>query len=1250
MARTQAGGSESGRALTLRRQWRDDSAPTRGIGFAIGLVLRTVTPLILLSVIAAGIVYVRLLNGPISLRWLTGPIAASLSAELGGYSVRIEDAIVRLTPDGTTEFRLRGVRLADPDNQPVAVAPLASMSLSYPALASAKLAPERIVLIEPRLLLVTDEPSPPPAPGQAAGAPTAIRIAPPAPSPAAGRGGSPTGAGEQQVRLDVIKLASKALAEARRTGDTSTFLKEIGVKQGTLIVDHASGQSVWRLIDADIDLDHRKKRSVLEAKALIASDRGPWRLAVHIEDSEKDQAFNIRLAINDLNPSALARAARVLPALSALDAPVSGQIVAGLSTDGRLTGTKADLTLGAGALLIDPGGRQGLGFESGRVSVAVGADLARIDVPRAEFVGGGGRIELTGFAAQEAGEAPFRPWRFEAHSLAGSLSSADGSGQQLAIESFHAEGRASPLTGSVELKQAVLQVDRSSAVLTGLVAGQAAPGPSRLDVRLSAMPLATLKAIWPSAVAADARRWIGTNATRGRLGSGFIHWETSPPHQGSGPQLLTRLSMAIELADAEFVPLPGFPPVEASRVLVRVEGQVMEVSIPDASMTVGPQRRLQFKGSRVDVADIFADYPMAQIAFRATGPAGAAFALLQRDPISLGQKLGINLDAAEGKLDSALKFTLPFDQNIRFRDVQIEGQARITEGKGKGLLGGYDVQAATVQLDLTEEALQVRGDLLVQGISAKLSGQHLMRATSEQQPPIRLTATLDPTDRRALGINLGQILQGDLPIEVVVQRRANGELAQSVRADLTNADVALDMFGWRKPPGRAAQLQFELARGTRHRTELQNVKIVGDTIAAEGWMALDDKNRLKEFEFPDFTLNLVSQLVVKGSLRDDGVWEVRARGSRFDGRDLFRSLFSVGQLREPSGQAAAQGEARDTPGADVRAEIDNVIGFFETPVRNVRLQLSRRQGRLVALELNGLLNAGRSLGGQLRPGDRGQRLLEVRSDDAGQVLRLVGLYPNVQGGRLRLNVNLDGSGAATTTGQLEIDQFQLLGETVMSEPFQMREDGTAGPAAATAEKPRLVRQLIPFDSMRAPFAVGHGQLVLEHADLRGPLFGANVRGKVDLRTQTVNMAGTYAPLQGLNAAIGIIPGIGEILTGPRGEGVLAIKFAIQGPLAQPQFLVNPLSLLTPGFLREITEISNPSTQVTPTPQPPPAPRGDGRPRASSAPVAQQPARGGSAQPEIKGGWSSQTQPGGPRLTPARPARQPATETPRAATP
>lgn len=248
---------------------------------------------------------------------------------------------------------------------------------------------------------------------------------------------------------------------------------------------------------------------------------------------------------------------------------------------------------------------------------------------------------------------------------------------------------------------------------------------------------------------------------------------------------------------------------------------------------------------------------------------------------------------------------------------------------------------------------------------------------------------------------------------------------------------------------------------------------------------------------------------------------------------------------------------------------------------------------------------------------------------------MVNFYPNMQRGRLRLVVNLDGRGAAEKTGVLDVTNFALLGDSIVSElaSNEERRGGVPGATAAPRGKPKTQRQVIDFDSLKGQFAVGAGQFVLSEADLRGPIFGATVRGKADFRTRTVNMAGTYGPLQGLTAGIALIPGLGELLTGPRKEGVFAITFAVQGPMAEPQVLINPFSLFTPGFFREISQVSFPSTQVTPA-DCTPAPRRPGTVTRSSStpasPVPQVAPQVGQSGGDVGGPWSSTSDPAVPK--------------------
>jgi hypothetical protein len=60
------------------------------------------------------------------------------------------------------------------------------------------------------------------------------------------------------------------------------------------------------------------------------------------------------------------------------------------------------------------------------------------------------------------------------------------------------------------------------------------------------------------------------------------------------------------------------------------------------------------------------------------------------------------------------------------------------------------------------------------------------------------------------------------------------------------------------------------------------------------------------------------------------------------------------------------------------------------------------------------------------------------------------------------------------------------------------------------------------------------------------------------------------------------------LKGRENEGVLGITYAVQGKTSNPDVVVNPISMLAPGFLRQIFEFDQPARQ---SPQKPASPFG-----------------------------------------------------------
>jgi len=88
----------------------------------------------------------------------------------------------------------------------------------------------------------------------------------------------------------------------------------------------------------------------------------------------------------------------------------------------------------------------------------------------------------------------------------------------------------------------------------------------------------------------------------------------------------------------------------------------------------------------------------------------------------------------------------------------------------------------------------------------------------------------------------------------------------------------------------------------------------------------------------------------------------------------------------------------------------------------------------------------------------------------------------------------------------------------------------------------------------------------------------------------VDMDGILVPAYSTNSLLGDVPVIGDIFVGKKGEGIFALNYLVKGSFQKTQISVNPLSALTPGFLRgifkkeredmpEMGEVAEPTTNI-----------------------------------------------------------------------
>jgi hypothetical protein len=187
--------------------------------------------------------------------------------------------------------------------------------------------------------------------------------------------------------------------------------------------------------------------------------------------------------------------------------------------------------------------------------------------------------------------------------------------------------------------------------------------------------------------------------------------------------------------------------------------------------------------------------------------------------------------------------------------------------------------------------------------------------------------------------------------------------------------------------------------------------------------------------------------------------------------------------------------------------------------------------------------------------------INVSAEDAGALLKAAGLFQGATGGQLRLKARISPGKDVGLIGIAKIKDVRISGAGTFK---SILDEGGVKEAAGAAESGGLA-----FDKVRVPFEYRDGVLTLDDSTAKGQLLAVKIEGTVDEINDQLDLVGVISPAYALTGVLDNIPLIGEILSGGKGEGILAMTFSVQGSLSEPDFSVNPLSLLAPGILRKI---------------------------------------------------------------------------------
>ena len=474
-----------------------------------------------------------------------------------------------------------------------------------------------------------------------------------------------------------------------------------------------------------------------------------------------------------------------------------------------------------------------------------------------------------------------------------------------------------------------------------------------------------------------------------------------------------------------------------------------------------------------------------------------------------------------------------------------------------GLVAGRDLDGGDVTLEATVDGLKAQGRARVAGVPSQLAVSMDFREGPPSQVVLGADLSARATAKQLAGAGLdpgSTVTAGTLAVVAHYDERRDGRARLQATADLREAGLAL--AGWRKAPGPAARATATVLIEHGKLAGIEAVQASGPGLEVDGHVCLVDGRPL------DLVLN---RIVLGGTRATGGVRFPDAPGGavrvQLAGPVLDLSTQFGPSTKPDSGPPTELKDNRGTPFvADVR--FDQVVMAHGSTVSGAVGHVEHDGRKFTALHV--VTGAPEYVVADIRPDGTGRRLT-LRAADGGAALRALDVTEAVRGGTLAADARYDDTLAAPVlSGQAELAGFHVGAAVVAGKVLQALTlygvpEALSGPG-------------VLFDRLVLPFRWDGTRLDVVGAQAFSASLGLTAAGSVDRAKGQIDLRGTVVPAYVVNSLLGRLPLVGKLFSPEKGSGIVAMDWSLRGPVADPTVRANPLSLLTPGILRNLFHI------------------------------------------------------------------------------
>lgn len=666
------------------------------------------------------------------------------------------------------------------------------------------------------------------------------------------------------------------------------------------------------------------------------------------------------------------------------------------------------------------------------------------------------------------------------------------------------------------------------------------------SISIANMPMDSLELYWPGSVASSVREWIVSSISRGIYSKADIEINISPEEFLNKELQDDSIRAILEFNDAEIDYYSELPKIENASGVAKFSSNYIDIDVNGASV-----KNTRLQKARVQFFDID-DEEKANILIegKASGETEdlAAFFLLESGDIQGAEKYS----NVTGKAETDFTFSFPIKETVSVKDVKFEAASKLSETKIPDIKEGLGLSDGVFSVKINNDELKSEGKGFLNGLHTEINYHQDFSGNQQYYDKTSLKTYATAKELEIFGVPDMGVINGGLFVDLEITNNNKGTKNIVGRVDVTGAEIDAPVIGLKKPAKEALSLAFIMNDKGKEGIDVSSIVVNSDKISARGTAEFSSDYKgyseiyLEEVKFADNKFALVLA-------RNFGnYYRAHVKGESMDVSPLLENFSKIKSDGDPFGLTVDTKLKRLILSDGV--EINDFSGGFKCLVE-----------MCVSADFSGDFKEGGKVKMTFGPNEKTDedenRYFYLTSDNAGLLLKGLGIIKHIKGGIIEADAVTKNEKESPTTGKLIAKDFMVIKAPVLTKLLTL--------TSFTGILELLNGQGISFDEAKGEFNFKDSKLTLVGLRAHGGSLGITVDGDIDTKDSSVDLDGAVVPAYTLNKIIGNVPLVGTFLIGGEGGGLIATRYKIKGKYPDPEVTANPLSMLTPGFLRGI---------------------------------------------------------------------------------